>query len=108
VESGQGYRDPSKAAATVARPEERADLGDRMQGTMGAVHENEVGGSSIIWVLPLVIADSERDMPGIEPWATRLVHQLSDHWATRSEGTMGAEAGAGQGGKSTWALLYIV
>ena len=34
---------------------------------------------------PLVIADSERDMPGIEPWATRLVHQRSDHWATRSE-----------------------
>jgi hypothetical protein len=24
-------------------------------------------------------------MPGIEPWATRLVHQRSDHWATRSE-----------------------
>ena len=31
------------------------------------VHENEVGGSSIIWVFPLVIADSERDMLGIEP-----------------------------------------
>jgi hypothetical protein len=29
--------------------------------------------------------DSERDMPGIEPRATRLVHQCSDHWATRSE-----------------------
>ena len=36
VESGQGYKDPSKAAATVARPEERGDLGQRMQGTMGA------------------------------------------------------------------------
>jgi hypothetical protein len=43
------------------------------------VHKNEVGGSSIMWVFPLVIA--ERDMPGIEPWATRLVHQRSDHWA---------------------------
>ena len=36
MESGQGYKDPSKAAATVARPEEREDLGQRMQGTMGA------------------------------------------------------------------------
>ena len=26
-----------------------------------------VGGSSTIWVFPLVIADSEREMPGIEP-----------------------------------------
>ena len=32
VESRQGYRDPSKAAVAVARPEERADLGHRMQG----------------------------------------------------------------------------
>jgi hypothetical protein len=31
------------------------------------VHENLIGGSSIIWVLPLVIADSERDMPEIKP-----------------------------------------
>ena len=31
------------------------------------VHENVVGGSNITWVFPLVIADSERDMPGIEP-----------------------------------------
>ena len=28
---------------------------------------------------------SERDMPGIEPWASRLVHQCSDYWAARSE-----------------------
>ena len=42
---------------------------------------NEIDGSSIIWVSPLVIADSERDMPEIEPWANRLVHQCSDHWA---------------------------
>jgi hypothetical protein len=33
------------------------------------VHENLIGGSSIIWVFPLVIANSEREMPGIEPWA---------------------------------------
>jgi hypothetical protein len=46
------------------------------------VHENLIGGSNIIWVFPLVIADSERDMPGIEPWAPRLEHQRSDHWAT--------------------------
>ena len=31
------------------------------------VHENVVGGSSILRVIPLVIAVSERDMPGIEP-----------------------------------------
>ena len=41
--------------------------------------QNEVGGSSIIWVFPLVIADSERDIKGIKPWAARLVHQRSDH-----------------------------
>jgi hypothetical protein len=52
---------------------------------LDVVHENEVGGSSIIWLFPLVIADSERDMPGIDPWATRLVHQRYDHWAARSE-----------------------
>ena len=48
------------------------------------VLENVVGGSSMNG-FPLVKADSERDMPGIEPLATRLVHQRSDHWATRSE-----------------------
>ena len=53
------------------------------------VHENLIGGSSIIWIFPLLIADSERDMPGIEPWAPRLVHQRSDHWATRSEAYLG-------------------
>ena len=31
------------------------------------VHENLIGGSSIVLVFPLEIADSERDMPGIEP-----------------------------------------
>jgi hypothetical protein len=31
------------------------------------VHENEVGGSSIIWVFLLVIADSEQDMPESNP-----------------------------------------
>ena len=39
------------------------------------VHKNVVGGNSIIWGFPLVIANSEQDMPGIEPgplgWATR-------------------------------------
>ena len=33
-----------------------------------AVHENLVGGSSMIG-FPLVIADSERDLPGIQGWA---------------------------------------
>ena len=41
------------------------------------VHENVVGGSSIIWGFPLVIGDSERDMPGIEPgppgWYTSAI-----------------------------------
>ena len=32
------------------------------------VHKNVVGGSSIIWGFPLVIADSEQDIRGIEPW----------------------------------------
>ena len=36
MESRQGYTDPSKAEATVGRPEERADLGHKMQGTLGA------------------------------------------------------------------------
>jgi hypothetical protein len=49
------------------------------------VHENLIGGSSIILGFPLVIADSERDMPGIQPWAPRLVHQRSEHWATTSD-----------------------
>ena len=31
------------------------------------VHKNLIGGSSIIWIFHLVKADSERDMPGIEP-----------------------------------------
>ena len=30
------------------------------------VHENVVGGSSVLRVFPLVIAVSEQDMPGIE------------------------------------------
>ena len=30
------------------------------------VHENVVGGSSVLWVFPLVIAVSEQDMPEIE------------------------------------------
>ena len=30
------------------------------------VHKNVVGGSNIIWDFPLVIADSERHMPGIK------------------------------------------
>jgi hypothetical protein len=47
------------------------------------VHENLIGG--IIWVFPLVIADSERGMPGFKPWAPRLVHPRSDHLATRIE-----------------------
>ena len=34
--------------------------------TKDVVHENVVGGSSMIW-FPLVIAVSEQDMPGIEP-----------------------------------------
>jgi hypothetical protein len=34
--------------------------------TLLRVHENEVVGSSIILVFPLVIADSERDIPGID------------------------------------------
>jgi hypothetical protein len=50
------------------------------------VHKNLIGGNSIIWVFPLVIADSEQDMPGIKPWATRLVHQRSDHWTSKSVG----------------------
>jgi hypothetical protein len=28
---------------------------------------DQMGGSSIIWVFPLVLADSERNMPGIKP-----------------------------------------
>jgi hypothetical protein len=36
-----------------------------------------VGGSSIIWDFPLVIADYDRDVPGIEPgplgWYTRAL-----------------------------------
>ena len=31
------------------------------------VHKNVVGGSSVLRVFPLVIAVSERDMPGFEP-----------------------------------------
>ena len=46
VEFRQGYKDPSKAAATVARPEERADLGHRMQGTVGAEAGAGQGGKS--------------------------------------------------------------
>ena len=42
MESRQGYRDPSKAAATVARP----DLGHRMQGTVGAEAGAGQGGKS--------------------------------------------------------------
>jgi hypothetical protein len=49
------------------------------------VHENLIYGSGIIWVFPLVIADSERDLPGMETWAPRLANLRSDHWATRSE-----------------------
>ena len=46
------------------------------------VHENVVGGSSMIR-FPLVIAVSERDMPGIEPgplgWHTSaLTNELQD------------------------------
>jgi hypothetical protein len=37
------------------------------------------------WGFPLVIGDSERDMPGIKPWAPRLVDRRSDHWATRTK-----------------------
>ena len=46
MESGQGYKDPSKAAATVARPEERGDLGQRMQGALGAEAGAGQGGKS--------------------------------------------------------------
>ena len=55
-------------------------------GQMHVVHENMVDGSSVLRVSPLVIAVSERDMPGIEPgplgWYTS---QRPNHWATRSE-----------------------
>ena len=41
------------------------------------VHENVVGGSSVLRVFPFVIAVSEWDMPGIEPgplgWYTRAL-----------------------------------
>ena len=36
VEFRQGDKDPSKAAATLARPKERGDLGHRIQWTIGA------------------------------------------------------------------------
>ena len=47
------------------------------------VHENLIGSSSIIWVFPLVIADSEQDMPGIEPgplgwYTTALTTRLQE------------------------------
>ena len=32
------------------------------------LYTNSIGGSSVIWGLPLVISDSEGDMPGIKPW----------------------------------------
>ena len=46
------------------------------------IHESVMGGSSMIG-FPLVIADSERDMPGIEPgpldWHTRaLTNELQE------------------------------
>ena len=51
------------------------------------VHENVVGGSSVLRVFPLVIAVSERDMPGIEPgplgWYTSALttglHEMFKH-----------------------------
>ena len=46
MESRQGYSDQSKAAATVARPEEREDLGHRMQRIMGAEAGAGQGGKS--------------------------------------------------------------
>ena len=36
-------------------------------------------------VFPLVIADSERDMPGIEPGPLGWYTSAVNHWATRSE-----------------------
>ena len=41
------------------------------------VHENGVGGSSVLRGFPLVIAVSERDMPGFEPGP--LIKSLFQH-----------------------------
>ena len=49
---------------------------------MHVVHETTVGGSSIIWVFPLAIADSPQDLPGIEPgplgWYTSTTTGLKE------------------------------
>ena len=47
MEFRQGDKDPSKAAATVARPEESADLGHRMQGQWVQQRQELVKGKSL-------------------------------------------------------------
>ena len=47
VEFRQGDKDPCKAAATVARPKERGDLGHIIQGTIGAEAGAGQGGKSM-------------------------------------------------------------